>query len=94
MYGAGKCVIDNWDRVTAAWDIAYDIWRMLDSNDCSVVGGFHKNMYYKYWSDPGRYSSTAMQKTIAGAIDYALDKMGEIPYTCNVYYIRINHYDT
>ena len=49
--------------------------------------------YYKYYPVAGECKSTVHQKTIAGALQYAIRKL-EGDYLCNIYLFYVDHYGT
>lgn len=90
LLGAGYCIENTTDLKVAVWGIGYNIWLHLHNHDCSVETGKTGPMYWKYWANGGDCSTTADQKTIAGAIMGMIRKL-EGNWLCNNYCISMSH---
>lgn len=88
---AGSCVYKYWDYVDGVWQAGYDIYRMTHTGGCRTVMGNKGSFYYKYYPTSGSCGSTIQQKTIAGALEAAIEKL-EGDYLCNIYLFHVNHH--
>lgn len=88
-----QCACEYWDIADGVWQLGYDVYRMTSSGGCNVVMGSKGMFYYKYYPLDGHCKSTIEQKTIAGAIQYAIRKL-EGDYLCNIYLFDVDHYGT
>ena len=90
---AGKCAYEYWDIADGLWQLGYDVYRLVSTNNCEVINGSRGSFYYKYYPVEGRCSATIHQKTIAGAIQQALRTL-EGDYLCNTYLFHVDHHGT